>query len=253
MRSWQCRRSIVTFLDAERDGWRSSVSRLSHSGSGSLGSHCRPGEGIFRLLGGYVRKTLEVDPKTYSKEVLCHGRVKVLMGTVLKLLMKIPLLVRDLQILVVAALDADPGDDFQPVWQSQSCDAVKSKVSSDNHGLEEGGNEDCTRHDDISPAFSNFEMPPFKPYTRLLDQRGIVREKDSNSTSDCGSAAPSSPLGFGSTDHGDSPYLAQSHRVGSVLVGPPLDSMDPPFQSAQARKASIKSESMDLFVSFVQQ
>lgn len=54
--------------------------------------------GIFRLLGDYMGQGIEVDPKTYSKEVICHGRVKVLLGRVLKLPTQIPLLIGDLQI-----------------------------------------------------------------------------------------------------------------------------------------------------------
>lgn len=68
---------------------------------------------MFWLLGGFLGQTLEVDPKTCSKEIISHGRVKISLGRVMQLPIQIPLLVEDLQILVVVERDAEVGEDFQ--------------------------------------------------------------------------------------------------------------------------------------------
>lgn len=51
---------------------------------------------VFRLLGDCLGSTLEVDQLTSSKEVLTHGRVKVLVGKVRKLSIQILLWVGNL-------------------------------------------------------------------------------------------------------------------------------------------------------------
>lgn len=48
-------------------------------------------EGIFRLIGKCVGSTLEVDPRTSSKEIITHGRVKEMFGKISKLSRKVPL------------------------------------------------------------------------------------------------------------------------------------------------------------------
>lgn len=57
---------------------------------------------VFLLLGDCVGTSIEVDRCTISKEILTHGRVRVVLGKVRKLPAKIPLLLGDLQILVNA-------------------------------------------------------------------------------------------------------------------------------------------------------
>lgn len=65
------------------------------------------------MLGDYLGQSLEVDPKTCSKVIISHGRVKVLLGRVLQLSAQIPLLVGDLQIAVVVEMDAVTGEEFR--------------------------------------------------------------------------------------------------------------------------------------------
>lgn len=48
-------------------------------------------EEVFRLLGDCVGVSMEVDQWTISKEILTHGRVKVMLNKVKKLPIKIPL------------------------------------------------------------------------------------------------------------------------------------------------------------------
>lgn len=50
---------------------------------------------------------MELDPRTRSKKIISHGRIKVLLGKVIKLSKQIPLLVRDLQTYVLAEVDAN--------------------------------------------------------------------------------------------------------------------------------------------------
>lgn len=51
---------------------------------------------IFQLLGESLGQTLKVDQRTISKKFILHGRIKVLLGKVIKLPMQILLLVVDL-------------------------------------------------------------------------------------------------------------------------------------------------------------
>lgn len=53
-------------------------------------------EEVLHLLGNCVGATIEVDECTISKEILTHGRVRVLLGKVKKLPIQIPLWVGDL-------------------------------------------------------------------------------------------------------------------------------------------------------------
>lgn len=53
-------------------------------------------EGVFWLLGDCLGQTSEVDPKTCSKEIISHGKVKISLGRVIQLPVQIPLLVGDL-------------------------------------------------------------------------------------------------------------------------------------------------------------
>lgn len=48
---------------------------------------------FFFLFGDFLGKTIEVDRRKSSKEILTHGRVKVLLGRVCKLLSEVPFLV----------------------------------------------------------------------------------------------------------------------------------------------------------------
>lgn len=48
-------------------------------------------EDVFRLLGDCLGVTMEVDHLTSSKEVLTHGKAKILMGKVWKFPIQIPL------------------------------------------------------------------------------------------------------------------------------------------------------------------
>lgn len=79
--------------------------------------------------------------------------------------------------------------------------------------MAEEEDEDCTHHDDVSPAFSKFERPSSKSLT------DPTREFNSDSTTDFGLADPTSHLGFGSTDRGGSADLARSHSLGLVARG----------------------------------
>lgn len=56
-------------------------------------------------MGNYLGVSLEVDQQTISKEIITHGRVKVMLGRVKKLPAQIPLWLGDLQIWVVAKED----------------------------------------------------------------------------------------------------------------------------------------------------
>ncbi|KAJ8617765.1 hypothetical protein MRB53_013951 [Persea americana] len=58
-------------------------------------------EGVFRLLGDCLGRTVEVDSKTVSKEELTFGRVKILSGKVCKVSKQIHLWVDNLQFVVV--------------------------------------------------------------------------------------------------------------------------------------------------------
>lgn len=62
-------------------------------------------EWVFRLLGGCLGRTVEVDPNTISKEVLTHGRLKILAWKICKLPKEICLWVEDLQFTVVVEED----------------------------------------------------------------------------------------------------------------------------------------------------
>lgn len=64
-------------------------------------------EEILRLLGDCLGESLEVDRLTISKQILTHGRVKVLLGKVRKLSTQIPLWVGNLQVWVVAEEDKE--------------------------------------------------------------------------------------------------------------------------------------------------
>lgn len=72
-------------------------------------------EGVFRLLGDVLGRTLEVDLCTTSKEVPTHGRVKVLMGKAGRLPKEIPLSIGDLQVSVLVEEEhEDPNEMIFP-------------------------------------------------------------------------------------------------------------------------------------------
>ncbi|XXG82969.1 hypothetical protein AAC387_Pa10g0839 [Persea americana] len=65
-------------------------------------------EGVFRLLGGFIGHTIEVDHHTLEKEVLAYGRVKILTSKICKLPLEIPLSVGDLFISIKVEEEEDP-------------------------------------------------------------------------------------------------------------------------------------------------
>lgn len=144
---------------------------------------------------------MEVDLKTCSKEVISHGRVKVLLGRVLKLPTQISLLVGYLQISVMVELDADSGDNFQARTKSHSSGVEKPRIPNSRRVVEED-DDGSPCHDDISPPLLNFEKSSSKSLAgnRLVGHKGSERDLGLDSTSDFGSPDPI----FGSMDRGAS-------------------------------------------------
>lgn len=103
-------------------------------------------ERIFRLLGNCLGHTIEVDPKTSSKEVISHGRVKVLLRRVHKFPAQIPLLAGDLQILATAEVETNSNDGLFKNIQHRSSDKEFPKARNCHGGRE-------VEDDDISPVF----------------------------------------------------------------------------------------------------
>lgn len=85
-------------------------------------------EGVFRLLGGCLGQTVEVDDNTMSKEVLSHRRVKIMAGKVCKLPKEIHLWVDDLQFSILVAEEVDRIGDFAVPVQKEGVGASISPV-----------------------------------------------------------------------------------------------------------------------------
>ncbi|XXG42365.1 hypothetical protein AAC387_Pa01g2666 [Persea americana] len=80
-------------------------------------------EGVFRLLGGCLGQTVEVDDNTMSKEVLSHRRVKIMARKVCKLPKEIHLWVDDLQFSILVAEEVDRIGDFAVPVQKEGVGA----------------------------------------------------------------------------------------------------------------------------------
>lgn len=159
---------------------------------------------------------MEVDLKTCSKEVISHGRVKVLLGRVLKLPTQISLLVGYLQISVMVELDADSGDNFQARTKSHSSGVEKPRIPNSRRVVEED-DDGSPCHDDISPPLLNFEKSSSKSLAgnRLAGHKGSERDLGLDSTSDFGSpdtifgSMGRGLLGLGWLDHGLGPVNSE--------------------------------------------
>ena len=85
-------------------------------------------EGVFRLLGGCLGQTVEVDDNTMSKEVLSHRRVKIMARKVCKLPKEIHLWVEDLQFSILVAEEVDRIGDFAVPVQKEGVGTSISPV-----------------------------------------------------------------------------------------------------------------------------
>lgn len=114
---------------------------------------------IFQLLGDCLGHTLEIGHKTNSKEVISQGRVKVLLGRVLKLPTQIPLLFDDLQISMLVEVGTDTSSKVSARSASRICGAEKSKVvcSTPPQGLEVKDDDGNPRAYDVSPGVLKFD------------------------------------------------------------------------------------------------
>lgn len=64
-------------------------------------------EGIFKLLGDCIGRTVDVDERTQKKEFLMEGRIKVLIKNTVTLPISIPVWVEDLKFLVLVKHDEE--------------------------------------------------------------------------------------------------------------------------------------------------
>lgn len=118
--------------------------------------HAR-GASIFWLVGDCLGRTLEINPRTSSNEIILHVMIKVLLGKVIKLLVQIPLQVGDLQISLLAKEDVDIEGVRPEVSLICSDEPRTSNRGSFHRMLVVGDDKICPRRGDISPGCSKFE------------------------------------------------------------------------------------------------
>lgn len=138
---------------------------------------------MFRLLGNFLGKTLEVDPCTSSREILAYGRIKVSLGNVCRLPVHIPLWVDDLFISVLAEEDPNlhielPSLSANDMSANNTCKSPKD------------------RDDDVSKADSNFEKPS-RSISKVSNSLGL------NETPASRPMSHKSSLGHGIADGAD--------------------------------------------------
>lgn len=108
-------------------------------------------EGVFRLLGDVLGRTLEVDHCIALKEILTHGTLKILRGKVGRLPKEIPLKVGDLQVSVILEEEIEDCKDI-------SClGSINNSVDVRNFRMQRGS---CRRCEDDSKdrTFQKFKI-----------------------------------------------------------------------------------------------
>eukprot|EP00268_Persea_americana_P009560 TRINITY_DN13823_c0_g2_i8.p1 TRINITY_DN13823_c0_g2~~TRINITY_DN13823_c0_g2_i8.p1 ORF type:complete len:414 (+),score=87.35 TRINITY_DN13823_c0_g2_i8:1496-2737(+) len=127
-------------------------------------------EGVFRLIGDCVGKTMEIDARTREKKVLTEGRVQVLLNSSTILPLQVPIWADDLKFKVFVEEEEDN------LEKEKARQGMRRKEQKEVHKAQQGLRKE---DDDVSSPISNFKssacsMEKFGPVSNkvIMDQDG---------------------------------------------------------------------------------